>query len=235
MRNFLDAKTMAKTLREALAARNVSISHSECLELVARQFGLTDWNTLAARIVATNDTNRVLPLPRGWVVTSHTDLKNYRAGLDPSARGMALIESKLARESGVDLSDNYAVLMQSIVADAYRGGKAKLTASIRTEDADTGTLWMRVDRAPGSAIRFDNMMKRSGEGPLKGTRGWAQRTIVLEVPDEATSIHYGFFLQGYGRVWARDFQLESVSSDIETTECRAHLPKPTNLDFSALT
>jgi hypothetical protein len=71
---------------------------------------------------------------------------------------------------------------------------------------------MRVDRAPGSAIRFDNMMTRKANGALKGTNGWTERSIVLEVPDEATSIHYGFFLQGYGRVWAKSFDWRSRSS-----------------------
>lgn len=50
MRSFRDAKAMAKTLRERLALQSVDISHAQALETVARQFGLTDWNTLSARI-----------------------------------------------------------------------------------------------------------------------------------------------------------------------------------------
>ena len=50
MRNFRDAKLMAKSLREAMAARQVPLSHSETLEIVARQFGHDDWNVLAAKI-----------------------------------------------------------------------------------------------------------------------------------------------------------------------------------------
>ncbi len=52
MRDFRDAKAMAQTLREALKARSVSLTHSESLELVARTLGLPDWNYLAARIQA---------------------------------------------------------------------------------------------------------------------------------------------------------------------------------------
>lgn len=234
MHNFLDAKIMAKTLRQSLGARNVELSHSDCLELVAKQFGATDWNTLAAHIAAASKNERELTLPQGWFVTGGTNLRNYRLGVDPSAPGTAVIESRFFRDSGVDLTgDTYAVLMQSIVADAYRGQKAKLTVNLRTEAADLGTIWMRVDRAPGSALRFDNMVTRRTNGPLKGTTDWTTRLVVLEVPDEATSIHYGFFLQGYGRVWARSFQLESVSRDAETTGGPdVYLPTPTNLDFS---
>ena len=52
MRDFRDAKAMAQTLREALKTKSVSITHSESLELIARSFGLPDWNYLAARIQA---------------------------------------------------------------------------------------------------------------------------------------------------------------------------------------
>lgn len=50
MRTFKDAKAMAKAMRAALAAKNVDISHSEALEIVAKQFGVATWNILAARI-----------------------------------------------------------------------------------------------------------------------------------------------------------------------------------------
>ena len=50
MRTYQDAKVIAKSLRDFLAARNVSLSHSECLEIVAQQFGFADWNTLAAKL-----------------------------------------------------------------------------------------------------------------------------------------------------------------------------------------
>ena len=46
------AKTMAKSLRDSLVDRNVSLSHSTCLEIVARQFGFADWNTLSAKLAA---------------------------------------------------------------------------------------------------------------------------------------------------------------------------------------
>jgi hypothetical protein len=50
MRTYKDAKTMAKSLRESLTARNVLLSHSECLEIVARVAGFADWNTLSAKL-----------------------------------------------------------------------------------------------------------------------------------------------------------------------------------------
>ena len=52
MRDFHDAKAMARTLREALAAKGMNISNSEALELAAKMLGERDWNTLAAAIDA---------------------------------------------------------------------------------------------------------------------------------------------------------------------------------------
>jgi hypothetical protein len=52
MRTYKDAKTMAKSLRGSLAARNVLLSHSECLEIVATELGFADWNTLSAKLDA---------------------------------------------------------------------------------------------------------------------------------------------------------------------------------------
>jgi hypothetical protein len=50
MRDFRDAKAMAHSLRQALTAKAVSITHSESLELIAKAFGFDNWNVLAARI-----------------------------------------------------------------------------------------------------------------------------------------------------------------------------------------
>jgi hypothetical protein len=50
MRDFRDAKTMAHALRNALQAKAVETSHSDCLELIAKAFGFENWNILAAKI-----------------------------------------------------------------------------------------------------------------------------------------------------------------------------------------
>lgn len=52
MRDFRDAKLIARTLRDQLKAKNVDMSVAESLELVSKQFGLDNWNVLAAKIDA---------------------------------------------------------------------------------------------------------------------------------------------------------------------------------------
>jgi hypothetical protein len=64
MRDFRNAKAMARTLREALAAKGIKIAVGQSLELTAEMFGLADWNTLAAAINAEKAVPRkVSPLP----------------------------------------------------------------------------------------------------------------------------------------------------------------------------
>jgi hypothetical protein len=55
MRDFRDAKAMARTLRAALAAKGLKITISQSLELIAEAFGVADWNTLAAAIRTEGD------------------------------------------------------------------------------------------------------------------------------------------------------------------------------------
>jgi hypothetical protein len=232
MRGYMDAKAMAKSLRQAMAERKIEVSHSDCLELVARQFGLANWNTLSA-LIEDSSSQHSLQMPDGWIVWGNADKDHYRLGLDPELSGAALIESRFSRGSGVGpAKGQFATLMQSVVADAFRGSRLRLTASLRTEDADAGTLWLRIDSASGTVLRFDNMMQRTSDGALRGSAEWTQRSIVLDVPDEAASLNYGFFLQGYGRCWARSFRLEPVDRDVATTHGHGrHLPRPENLDF----
>lgn len=49
-----EAKAQATALRAALQAQGNAISHSQALELVARQHGARDWNTLHARLAQRN-------------------------------------------------------------------------------------------------------------------------------------------------------------------------------------
>jgi len=58
MRDFRDAKLMARSLREALAERKIDLTHSQALELVASQFGYDNWNVLAAKIEAAEPSQR---------------------------------------------------------------------------------------------------------------------------------------------------------------------------------
>jgi hypothetical protein len=51
MRDYRDAKSMAKTIRDVPAKRHIKVTHSEALEIVAQQFGFATWNILSSKII----------------------------------------------------------------------------------------------------------------------------------------------------------------------------------------
>ena len=219
MHTFLDAKLMAQSLRQALAVRKIALS-------------LANWNVLAARIEATTDTS-VLRLPRHWSITNQTNQKQYRLGLDPLEASTALIESQFQRGSGVDLSgDNYACLMQSVLADNLTGQRARLLASSRTGCGCSFDLDARRSCAGQRAALRQHVAStgrrcRSWHTAMDGMQYRARRTR------DAASIHYGLLLKGHGHVWARQFQLEPVGADVATTAGHGrYLERPSNLGFS---
>jgi hypothetical protein len=58
-------KASAKRLRAALAEDGIAVSHARALELVARQNGVRDWNTLAAHAAEDRPTPAVQAAPFG--------------------------------------------------------------------------------------------------------------------------------------------------------------------------
>ena len=55
MRDFRDAKLMARSLDEALKLKSIALTHSESLELIAAIFGVDNWNVLSAQIKAAEE------------------------------------------------------------------------------------------------------------------------------------------------------------------------------------
>jgi hypothetical protein len=49
-----------------LKDRNIELSHGECLDLVARQAGLQDWNVLSARLAERELSAERIIVPEGW-------------------------------------------------------------------------------------------------------------------------------------------------------------------------
>lgn len=230
MNTYLDAKTMAKTLRKSLSARQFNLSHSDCLELVAQQFGLANWNMLAAKIDIANIDQ--LRLPTDWLITGQTNTSHYQLGLDPEMTNTVLIRSRFSTNDGGLETDSFGCLMQSVMADEWRGQRLRLTASIQTKAADSAAIWMRIDSDAGKTLRFDNMLKHPN-GTLSGNNNWCDCAVVLDVPIEAATIHFGFLLSGYGQVWAKSFQLQTVGEDISPTAINGGvLAKPSNLNFT---
>jgi len=201
MHTFLDAKQMARALRQGLADKNLQLSHSDCLELVALQFGFADWNTLAARI---NAEAQPPLLPAGWTLTGVGRGNAYRAGLDPDLPGAMRVASTSPNEI-VDI-DETGGLMCTIPADPWRGKTIRLVAELMGKAVERGAIWVKLDAADGRPINVAN-------APTRGDFGWTSRTVVMAVPETAALLRYGLQLAGGGEIWARGFRLEEAAGN----------------------
>lgn len=124
-------------------------------------------------------------------------------------------------------------MMQSANAAPFRGQRLRLRSELRAQGVVGGvTLWFRID-GPSGSLRFENLQRHPSNGPLSGNSEWTERAIVFDVPDEAASLNYGYFLKGTGRGWARGFTLEPVGESVPVNTPEGWvLDAPRNLDFS---
>jgi hypothetical protein len=114
------------------------------------------------------------------------------------------------------------ILQASQVADDLRGQRVAMRAWIRTESAESVSLWLRID-AVDRVLALDNMEHRS----VSGTTGWLLYEIVMDVPTDAATLVYGVFLVGMGRMDVDDVHFLPVPvGAISTTVYKENQLKP---------
>lgn len=223
MPTITDAKAMAKALEAALRGRNIAVSHGECLDIVSRQFGLKDWNVLSAR--AKRDeaaARRRAEELRGWgFQAEHAGAYDHGADdddRDPD-RGTALIrlDPVAAARPYPNLARAFGTYLQTVSAVPFRARRLEIRARLRCEGVTHGaTIWARVDGMPGHTFAFDNL-KGARSGWLFGEAPWTARSIVIDVPGDAITLHFGFFLKGSGSLWAADFSIGDADASAQIT------------------
>lgn len=165
-------------------------------------------------------------VPKGWFITGSA-AADYDIGAEPGTRGPDNNNAFIRARKD---TTGFGTLMQTIDASVYRGKRVRFSGFLRTKDANQAGLWMRIDGAYKRVLGFDNMEKRA----VHGDSDWQSYSIVLDVPQEAVDIAFGFLLNGKGEVAADNFKLEIVSHDVATTDMpHPQLPNaPVNLNFS---
>jgi hypothetical protein len=147
-------------------------------------------------------------------------------GVARSGGAMTLIRTV---GSPPDQGNIYGSLMQVVSPNPYRGGFVRVSADVKTEGVNgSAAIWLRIDDAAGRILCFSDL-QRGRFGALRGTADWTRQTIALPVSPEAHSIHFGVYLHGFGRAYARDFSLsEADAPDLGLSD----LPeKPVNLSL----
>ena len=140
-------------------------------------------------------------LPKGWGGGG----KGYRLVRDEATRHAGQASAKIEKVGG----GSFGTFTQMFSAKDFRGKRLSYTGMLKTDNAESAGLWMRIDGPGNRVLGFDNMQTR----PVKGTTDWTEYSIELDVPEEATHIALGFLLAGNGAVWADDLKLQVVSAD----------------------
>jgi hypothetical protein len=101
----------------------------------------------------------------------------------------------------------FAVLVQTIFADDYRGRTVTFRGELRTHDV-TGDAGLHLaagwpHEPPGAYLR--NHGARSLAGP--GSTGWAWHEVTVPVPGDVGIVRFGISLSGGGRVELRSAEL----------------------------
>jgi Glyoxalase superfamily protein len=235
MHTHHDAKAMAKILTSECATRGLKLTHSESLEIVAKQFGLKNWNVLAAMLDGDSDrlatgglsTDHDLTIPEGWQ-TGGTAPHLYAMGVPKAGGPVTLIRTV---GSPPDQGNIYGTLMQVVSPETFRGKSARFSADVKTESVvGSAAVWLRIDDATGRVLAFSDL-QRSRFGALRGTADWTPQSIALAVPEDAHSIHFGVYLHGFGKAFAKNFALAPADApDLGLNDLPA---EPTNLDLQA--
>lgn len=162
-------------------------------------------------------------LPEGWIIAGSKP-KSYDMGIAPNegrdGKNCATIQSKDKKIEG------FGTLMQMISAEKYKGKRLKLSAYIKTQDVEKWCgLWMRGDGLNKELLAFDNM----GNRPIKGNTEWKIYEVILDIPESTHKIAFGTLLDGTGKVWIDDYNMEIVEKTVPTTGNYSNNPK--NLSF----
>jgi hypothetical protein len=176
---------------------------------------------LAATAAGAQPSGGAQKLPVGWYVTESAP-KRYEAGVDTTApcdegsRRSAYLRSLTLDENG------YGTFMQAFGAQDFRGKRLRFSAAVRTKDVDGWAgLWMRVEGPdPKQPLAFDNMQSRA----LVGSKGCKRYDVVLDVPQEATTIMAGLIMSGTGQAWLDGVSFNVVDASVPVTDLLASRP-----------
>jgi len=98
-------------------------------------------------------------------------------------------------------------MAQTIDASAYRRKRVRMAAYVKSEGIKQWAgLWMRVDGPEYEVQSFDNMQ----DTPIRGSNDWTCYDIVLPVFEDSCEIYFGVLLNGAGKLWLRDIQLDTI-------------------------
>jgi hypothetical protein len=166
MRDFREAKAMARTLRAALAAKSLKITISESLELIAQAFGAADWNTLSAAIRTEGPTRPESASSPPPPTAESVARPRFSAELESTLR-RALANANQRKHEYATLEHLLLALIDDVDASAV----------MKACEVDLGTLNERLTSYIDNDLK--TLVTDDGESrPTAGFQRVIQRTVI---------------------------------------------------------
>jgi hypothetical protein len=126
-----------------------------------------------------------------------------------ATEGMAGSEAMVVAARRDASRDGSAGAMRTIpIEDDWRGKRVRLSARMKSSQVQWANMWLYAARPvplPRQQVSYAARSLRDG------TNAWCRMEFELRIPEDATSLSYGFSLSGgEGGVWADSFAVEMV-------------------------
>lgn len=108
---------------------------------------------------------------------------------------------------------DFGTIMRTAGITQQKGKRIQLWSKLKTQDANSAGAWFRVN-GKKRTLAFDNMSERR----IEGTQDWVEVSLVLDIPEDATSVSYGILLEGEGKVWFQEPKFRVVDLTVKTTQ-----------------
>lgn len=117
----------------------------------------------------------------------------------------------LERTDTAPQSMNLGSLWQMIDAGRFAGRRIRLSGYLKTQEADSAGLRIRISRSEGGQLKFAHV----DSARLEGTSDWQEVQIVADIPEDESVLSIEVVLEGRGRLWADDLSLSIVDESAE--------------------
>ena len=139
--------------------------------------------------------------PPEWLCKMHIDPDAFEFAVDQEIRLSGKQSLRITRLR----NEPWAVAIQIFPAQGLTGKTLRLSAQVRTEnirEGNGGGLFFLV-KGPNGMVQHKDVL-------VQGTRDWQRLTVTETIHPEALSLELGFTLEGEGRVWIDEAEIEVI-------------------------
>jgi hypothetical protein len=152
----------------------------------------------------------------GWILSGGGGHRHdYCATLDDANARAGHSPLHVARRARPRDGSSYATLMKVVDPTPYLGKRVRIEMDVRTQGASgRRDIWSRVQAksSPGDGAGLGGSWET-----LPETSDWQRRSIVVDVPLNGASLHYGVGIAGPGELWVDNDVITVVDANVPLT------------------